>query len=564
MANPNLMADTSQYSLKSALKKLFGLISIEGREIRNIYFFAIVSGLIQLSLPLGIQAIIGLLFGGLISASLIILIGFVVLGVLFNGIFQVMQMRLIERIQQSIFTRLTLSYAEKIPNLDLLGIDNYYLPELVNRFFDTANLQKGLSKLLLDFPAATIQIIFGLVLLSFYHPVFIVFGIVLMSLVIFILYISSPAGFKTSMLESDYKYKVAHWLEEISRAIRTFKFSKKHDLHLSKTDNLTVGYLESRNMHFNILVFQYRIIIAFKVIITATMLILGTYLLVNQQINLGQFIASEIIIIAILNSVEKIIVSLETIYDVLTSIEKVDKILQIEQDHQEKEFNGSELDSNQAFSLSVQNLHFAYPSGETILKDIDFEISAGEKVCLQGTEGSGKTTLLRVLSGVYKGFTGNISINGISIKNINSHKLRENVAVFFAQEEVFNATLWDNLTLGNASINLEEVMEMVNLVGLKQYLDSQKDGFNTVLDSQGRKLSYSVVQKILIARCFLYKPSLMLLENGWTGIETFYRDQIIEKLINDKSFTLIAISDLEEFKSKCDKVIKLKDGGNWV
>ena len=189
------MADTASYSLRSALKKLFQLINLERKEITNIYFFAIISGLIQLSLPLGIQAIVGLLFGGLVSASLIVLISFVVAGVLFNGIFQIMQMRVSERIQQRIFARLTFAYANRIPKLDLLGIDNYYLPELVNRFFDTATLQKGLSKLLIDFPAATIQIIFGLILLSFYHPVFIIFGIALITLVCLILYLSSPIGF---------------------------------------------------------------------------------------------------------------------------------------------------------------------------------------------------------------------------------------------------------------------------------------------------------------------------------------------------------------------------------
>lgn len=554
------MANTAEYSLKNALKKLFKIVNLERKEISNIYFFAIISGLIQLSLPLGIQAIVGILFGGLISASLVVLIGFVVFGVLLNGVFQIMQMRVTERIQQRIFTRLTFAYAQRIPKLDLLGIDNYYLPELVNRFFDTASLQKGLSKLLLDFPAATIQIVFGLILLSFYHPVFIVFGIALLTLVSMILYLSSPSGFKTSMQESDYKYKIAHWLEEISRVIKTFKFSQKNNLHLNKTDELTLGYLNSRTSHFNILVFQYRIMIAFKVLITAAMLIIGTYLLVNQQINLGQFIASEIVIIAILSSVEKIIVSLETVYDVLTSIEKVDKLLEKPQDYLPNNNVTSKFDYNSPFSLSTSNLSFSYPNKQIVLNNINIDIKKGEKVCLTGEEGSGKTTLLRVLTGAYTGYTGSILLNGIPLKNIDTDKLRENIAVFFAQEELFNGTLWDNLTLGNNNLSFEEVIETCDLVGLKTFVEERPDGYNTVLDSQGQKLSSSTVQKILMARCFLYHPSLLLLENGWSGIETIYRTKIINKLINDKSFTLIALSDLNEFYTLCDKTITLNKG----
>ncbi len=554
------MANTAEYSLKNALKKLFKIVNLERKEISNIYFFAIISGLIQLSLPLGIQAIVGILFGGLISASLIVLIGFVVFGVLLNGVFQIMQMRVTERIQQRIFTRLTFAYAQRIPKLDLLGIDNYYLPELVNRFFDTASLQKGFSKLLLDFPAATIQIVFGLILLSFYHPVFIVFGITLLTLVAMILYLSSPTGFKTSMQESDYKYKIAHWLEEISRVIKTFKFSQKNNLHLDKTDELTLGYLTSRTAHFNILVFQYRIMIAFKVLITAAMLIIGTYLLINQQINLGQFIASEIVIIAILNSVEKIIVSLETVYDVLTSIEKVDKLLEKPQDYLPNNNVTSHFDYISPYALSTSNLFFTYPNKEIVLNNINIDIEKGQKVCLTGAEGSGKTTLLRVLTGAYNGYSGSILVNGIPLKNIDTDKLRQNIAVFFAQEELFNGTLWDNLTLGNQNLSFEEVIETCNLVGLKTFIEQRPDGYNTLLDSLGQKLSSSTVQKILMARCFLYHPSLLLLENGWSGIETVYRTKIIQKLIEDKSFTLIAISDLDEFCNKCDKTITLNKG----
>ncbi|MDA9555741.1 ABC transporter transmembrane domain-containing protein, partial [Pelobium sp.] len=165
------MNHKESYSIRKAINRFYQLISTEKREITQIYFYAIVSGIILLSLPLGIQAITNLLFGGVISTSLIVLIFIVVFGVLLNGMLQTAQMRVSERIQQRIFTRLTFAYADRIPKMNLESLDQYDLPELVNRFFDTSNLQKGFSKLLLDFPAASIQILFGLSLLCLYHPV---------------------------------------------------------------------------------------------------------------------------------------------------------------------------------------------------------------------------------------------------------------------------------------------------------------------------------------------------------------------------------------------------------
>ncbi|MCJ8209582.1 ABC transporter ATP-binding protein/permease [Mucilaginibacter sp. RS28] len=551
------MADTNS-SIKTAGIKFWKLINLERKEVGYIYFFASLAGIIQLSLPLGIQAIIGLLYGGIVSASLVVLICFVVFGVIMSGVFQVMQMRVSEHIQQRIFARLTFAYADRLPKIDLLSVDKYYLPELVNRFFDTTTLQKGISKLLLDIPGASIQIVFGLILLSFYHPVFIAFGLVLLAVVAVIFYFTSPNGLRTSIEESDYKYQVAHWLEEISRAVKTFKFSQHSNLHLKKTDKLTAGYLEARDAHFNILVFQYRVLIAFKAIITTAMLIIGSLLLIRQQINLGQFVAAEIIIIGTLNSVEKLIVSLETVYDVLTAIEKLDKVLQKPDDPAKNDqLLLSEVAGKGPFSITVNNLKFGYPHGQQIIHNISFGINAGEKVCITGAEGAGKTTLLRILAGLYHHYHGSIAINGIPLQNVPEELWHSKVAVYFAREEVFSGSLWENLTLGNEAIGTNEVTEACELVGLSDFLYSCEEGYATILDPQGQKLSNSSVQKILMARCLLCKPSLLLLESGWQSIEQQYQQAIIDKLTGDRSFTLIAIFDSDKMQQRCDRLINL-------
>ncbi|WP_207423106.1 peptidase domain-containing ABC transporter [Desertivirga brevis] len=543
-------------SIRTAGAKLLQLINLEKKEVTRIYLFATLAGLIQLSLPLGIQAIIGLLFGGVISASLVVLISFVVGGVFLAGIFQIFQMRVTESIQQRIFARLTFAYANRIPRIDLLSVNNYYLPELVNRFFDTASLQKGLSKLLLDFPAATIQIVFGLTLLSFYHPIFIAFGIILVLIVYLLFYFSSGKGFKTSLEESDYKYEVAHWLEEISRTIKTFKFSHS-ELHLRKTDKLTAGYLDARSAHFKILLMQYKVLIAFKVLITASMLIMGAFLLTQQQINLGQFVAAEIIIIAILNSVEKLIVSLETVYDILTSIEKLDKVLQKPHENEVEEQKGVQVFLDKSLEVKVQNLSFSYPGGSPVFNGLSFDIAPGEKILVTGKQGSGKTTLLRVLAGLYPDYMGSLLVNGLPLKNIPVHEWRKKVAVFFAQEELFGGTLIDNLTIGNADISLPQIVEVCEMVGLREFIESHKDGYQVKLDPMGQRLPNSIVSKILMARCFLNRPSILILENGWQAIEKQYRTRIINKLIEDKSFSLLVVTEIEELCSRCDKEICL-------
>ena len=154
---------------------LFKYVTKEKKDVTNIYFYAILNGLVQLSVPLGIQSIVSFVMGATMATSIYMLIAFVVLGTWLVGYFRLKVMQIIEKIQQKIFVEFSLAFAEKLPKVNLSATRKYYLPELVNRFFDTQNLQKGISKILLEIPTALIQILFGILLLSFYHPWFLVF-----------------------------------------------------------------------------------------------------------------------------------------------------------------------------------------------------------------------------------------------------------------------------------------------------------------------------------------------------------------------------------------------------
>ncbi len=549
------------HSLRGAIRKLFTLINLEKNEIRSIYIYATLNGLILLSLPLGIQAVINLMFGVTISTSLIVMISLVVFGVLMNGVFQVKQMRVIENLQLRVFTRLTFGYAYRIPKITLESIDKYYLPELVNRFFDTASLQKGLSKILLDLPTASIQVVFGVILLGFYHPVFIVFGFLLLIMGLIIIYGTSSKGFKSSIEESDYKYKVASWLEELSRSVKTFKVNQQTDLHLKRTDELVAGYLHSRGEHFKVLIFQYRVIIGFKVIITASMLVAGAFLFINQVINLGQFIATEIIIITIINGLEKVIVSLELVYDVLTSLEKINKVLEKPQDRETSLIQSKTWPDGIGAAISLKNLTFGYDAEKAILKGINLNITAGQKVCIKGFEDSGKSSLLRLLSCMWPVQEGQYLFNKTPIQNLSPEILHNEIAFHLTEDELFGGSLLENITVGKTDFDYEQLQDTVELVGLTDFVSESKDGFNMMIDPQGKKLSFNIAQKVLLARLIFKKASLVLIDESWMSIDLESRINIVDHLTSkENKQTMVAISNDDLFASKCDVVYVMDNG----
>ncbi len=543
---------------KSPLKRLLDLLLFEKKEIVSIYFFAILSGIIQLSVPLGIQAIIGFVLGAAIVTSIYILIMVVVIGVLISGILQINQMKIIEKIQQKIFTRYAFEFAEQMPQFDLKKIDDFYLPEKVNRFFDVINLQKGMSKLLLDVPIASIQIVFGLLLLTFYHPFFIAFGLLLILILWLILRFTSQRGLKSSLSESKFKYKVVAWFEEIARVIKTFKFSQGTHLNLRKTDTNVLNYLNARTAHFRILIFQFRSLLAFKVAITAAMLTVGTYLLITQQLNIGEFIAAEIVILTVIGAVEKLISSLDSVYDIITGLEKLATFTEIP-----AETDGSMIfDENKAnVELKLIDFNFTYGANANILQNLNLYIPANAVVCITGDEGAGKSTLLEVMSGSFRDFSGAILLNNIPIVNYQLESLRHKVGLYLNDHDIFEGTILENITMGHSKITPDYIFEMAEHLGISEFLNSMPFGYDTKIDSNGRKLPSTIVKKILLLRAFANKPSLLLLEEPWQGFDEPVKNKMIDYFLSKQNkATVIIVSNNNDFAKKCDLNIHLTKG----
>ncbi|MCB0641482.1 MAG: ATP-binding cassette domain-containing protein [Phaeodactylibacter sp.] len=548
-------------STLTPVRRFFRLLKVDRKDVFYIYLYASLAGLITLSLPLGIQAIIGLMVGGEMSSSLIILIAVVTLGTAFTGILTILQMSVSETIQRRLFTRSSFEFCYRIPRIRLENYGRYYPPELVNRFFDTLTLQKGIPKILMDFSSASLQIAFGLILISFYHPLFAVFGLVLGFILFLILRFTAHPGLKSSLQESDYKYRMAHWLEEIGRTLLTFKLSGTPSITLEKTNALVSGYLDARKRHFKILLAQFGGIVGFKTLITCVILALGSYLVVSGQINIGQFVASEIVIILILGSVEKLILNMEQIYDVLTALEKIGKVTDMPLD----KTGGlcmKELKVNGGLALTLKDLSFRFPdASKDTLSAINLDIKAGEKVCIAGYNGSGKATLVRLISGLYNEFEGSLLINGVPYQNIDIDDLRKHIGDFSLQEDIFRGTIAENICLRQGNTSLMDLQQVCKTVGLMEFIQQAPDGFTTELIPGGRNIPKSVRTKILLARCILHQPPLLALEEFLSGFVAQDRQRLIDFLLSkEREWSLVAISNDLNFAIQCDRVVVMHEG----
>mgnify|MGYP003671257711 CR=1 FL=1 len=538
------------------LKRLWNLIITDRSDVIAIYFYAILSGLVQLSLPLGIQSIVGFVLGASLVTSVYVLIFLVVSGVAAVGIMQINQMKIIEKIQQKIFTRYALEFADTIPRFDLVKTDEYYLPEKVNRFFDTLSVQKGFSKLLLEVPIASIQIVFGLLLLGLYHQAFIIFGVAMLLVLWAIFRFTGNNGLTSSLTESIHKFKTVAWLQEMARVITPFKISHGTNLNLHRTDENVTNYLNARTAHFKVLKVQYRSLVVFKVFITAAMLIIGTVLLLEQQLNIGTFVAAEIVILTVISAVEKLIINLENVYDVATGLVKIATVTE-----NLDETNGKNALHDQRIGFDLVNFSFGFNNDKQIFNNINLSITAGSLAWVSTKKGTGKSVFLKVLGGFYKSFEGTFLINKIPFNNYQLQDYRSKVGMYLGKQDVFIGTVWENIIMGREHITLQEITETAEKAGISDFLETLPEGFDTMVDPNGKNLTSRHRRNILLLRALLNQPKLLLLEDPWEGMEPQSKSKMIQYLASKpNNATVIIATNDDAIKNLCDYQIELTHG----
>ncbi len=544
---------------ETPLQRFYSFLKLDKKDIVQIFFYAIFAGLVSLSLPLGIQAIINLIQSGRVSASWIVLVIVVVIGVALVGILSLMQLRITENLQQKIFVRSSFEFSLRLPKIKFEELYNQYPPELANRFFDTITIQKGTSKLLIDFSTAILQIVFGIILLSLYHPFFIFFGLLLLVLLYSIFRFSYNSGLSTSLKESKYKYKVVSWLQEIARNNYSFRKKENFNFALTKNDSIVGQYLSYREKHFGVIKRQFIQLIIFKVLITAGLLLIGGFLVLNQQMNIGQFVAAEIIILLVINSVEKIIVGLETFYDVITSIEKIGQVADLKTEDittKEPDYCFTNI------SLETDNVRFKFPdSKDYVIEKINLKIESSEKIFLEGNNGSGKTTLIRILSGLLQPTSGSFFINDDTYRKVDLMQYRSHIGTIIHGETPFEGTILENITFNNPDISHEAIKWAIDNTKLGDFIKSLPDGLNTKIFPEGRQLSASNAQKIVLARSIINKPKILFYEDPLDTLDENAAKEIID-FITDAShqWTVIVSSKNDYWKQKSSRVITMNDG----
>jgi ABC-type bacteriocin/lantibiotic exporter with double-glycine peptidase domain len=349
-----------------------------------------------------------------------------------------------------------------------------------------------------------------------------------------------------------------HWLEELARASVSFKLAGNSELPMQKVDLYTGDYIKSRDAHFKVLKSQYILMVAFKVLVSAGLLIVGSLLVMEQQMNIGQFVAAEIIILLVLGAVEKLILSLGSIYDILTSLEKIGQVTDLELESNKGEDFRRKSDGTE---VEMMNLSFKYPEQKKyILKDVSLLIKPKERILFRGDSNSGKATLLNLLAGLFIIEDGSLILNDLPIGNYNPNKLRASIGDCLMNELLFEGTILENITMGRENATYENVVWAVEKLELKDFVKGLSKGLSTEYNPQGKQFSKGIVDKIILARSIADRPKLLLIKDGFSSFYQDEKNRLFKFLTNSENdWTLVIASNDENLLEMVDTVYSVEN-----
>lgn len=543
-----------------ARKDLFRILSLGKDEFYLIITYSIIVGVLSLIVPIAAQGLVTIVSFGTIIQPLFILALAVFILLTGAAFFRILQTILVENIQQRIFVHLTLDLASILPRVRLSLYDDYRGTELMNRFFDIFTIQKTTAIIMLTGAGVFLQALFGLILLAAYHPLLLLFDLLLIIALCFSIWIPSSRGYQTALLESDAKYDVAAWLQEIARNATLFKFDGHAEHAYAKADSKIAEYIQARQGHFKQILRHVYSTHIIQVLASSSLLVLGGLLIISNQLTLGQLVAAEIVVTALGSSISKFGKYLETLYDLLAASKKVAFLLDLSVESESSENTDRRIHPPKIINapqIKAENLSFIDNQQRKILTDINFVVEPLEHLAIYGGRGSGKSLLTEILVGLRESTSGNIFYNSIPVKEYTMEALRNKTA-YIEGIAFFDGSILDNLIMNKESINMEKIRHTLEKYQLADTISQLSDGLYTQLYGNQHQLSSIELLKLMFVRATLAEPALLVIDEALDMMPESTLEIIMDAIFSPEyQWTIIATTRREHIAKLFDKVICL-------
>lgn len=536
-------------------RRLLSLLRPEREDVYSIVLYSVFIGLISLAVPIAVQQLVNTVaFGGLVQ-PVVILALLLLMGLTFGASLSAFQAYVAEYLQRRIFVRACVHLATHLPRVTIDAFGVRHGPEQVNRFFDLVTLHKMSARLLLEGSAVLLQTATGILVLSFYHPLMLALSVVLLAAMAFVLVTMGRGGPSSAIKESTAKYALADWYEELVRHGAAFRSRSGRAYVAARADALAASWVENRSKHFRIAFRQVIGTLGLQVLVNSLVLALGGFLVVSGELTLGQLVASEIIVAAVVTAFARLGKQLESFYDLLAAVDKVGTLfdLQTERDRGRR----VETRSGPAH-LETFGLEHAF-NGRPNLGGLHLDVQPGERVAITGGPASGKSTLVDLACGLREPTSGRIEIDGEDLRELQLESMREELFCL-RDAEIFSGSILENVRISRAEATAADVSTALESVGLLDEFRSLPDGLQTKIATDGLPLTRSQIARMMFARALVARPRLLAVDGELPHLEGPIRERVLDALFDARrDWTLLVVSGRSDVLERVDRKIDVED-----
>ncbi|MGQ3890453.1 ABC transporter transmembrane domain-containing protein [Legionella sp. CNM-4043-24] len=524
----------------------------------SLYSIGIISTLISLLslvVPIAAQTLINIVAFGKLLQPVITLSVIVFILMVGLGLLSVWQMLIIEIIQQKLMVRISLKLAKHFTHLSPAIFSTHNGPELVNRFFEIVVINKALASLLLYGITLGLQMTFGLILLLFYHPLFLFFdGFIIISLLL-VIFIPYRIAASSAKEECAQKHVTGSWLEEILINRYLFKYNEYPRYVMEQADKRLVGFLKARNRHFRQLVKHQIGLYALSALATSLLLGLGGYLIINNQLSLGQLVASEIVLGTLIYGFKRLGALLENYYDLIASTEKIDFALNVPlENYHSQEFANHLLPSMKSIHLGISDIRLCAGSGSAEVLLSPVEASPAKPLLLVFKQEDACKNFVESLSGLNDILSAAITVNGIPCTQATLIALRRH-SLLIREPQWFAGSIYQNLVLNHAGVSIEAICELLKKLHLLEKIMQCPDGLNTLIHDWQTVFTLSELIQLMVARAIIDNPRLLIIDRSLDDLQEDEMDRVMPLLLAMKHTTLVITTLKNQIPQLPDQVV---------
>ncbi|MEG0686729.1 MAG: peptidase domain-containing ABC transporter, partial [Erysipelotrichales bacterium] len=545
---------------KGLFQRFIGLIKVQKNLLINVFVSSILITLLGIVGSFYFKFLLDDILPNSLEGSLLVISIAMIILVIFKIITEFFRNLLMIHMSQNIDIPLLLGYYNHVIDLPMNFFGTRQVGEIISRFNDAGKIRDAISSATLTLMIDVLMAIVGGVILYIQSPKLL--AVCLIPLVIYLILVlvfkKSLEDVNRNVMEDN--SKLTSYLVESIEGIETVKaFNGERKVNLETEKNF-IKFIKSVFKYGYVNNMQSSLKGAVKGVFGICILWFGASLTLKGEITVGTLISFNALLAYFIEPIERMINLQPEIQSAMVAADRLGEILDLEKEkavNEDKKINPSTL----LGEVVLRNVDFRYGTRQLILKNINMQIKAGEKIALVGESGSGKTTIAKLLMNFYNIEKGELLLNSYNIKDINKEVLREKISYISQDSFFFSGTIKENLEFADLDISYEEIVNACKKAQIHEFINALPTRYETLLEEKGTNLSGGQRQRLAIARALLKKPEILIMDEATSNLDTI-TEKAIEKTIEDctKNVTTIIIAHRLSTIMRCDRIYVMDKG----